>query len=224
MLSRSDVSLRNRPRRQFMPRRRSLTASLITTLSLFGVLLVAGCTPTRSPTPEYHLLTALAEGPTSRSLNTTIGVGPVRIAPFLETNQLVVHEGSGTLRSSGKHRWSEPLDQAVQRIMVQNLATLTSAKLRNFPWRQRAAPRFAIRLDVLDLDRGINGTAVLDVIWHLEDLGSERLVRSKRERFSLPVSSEGYGPLPSAYSELFNQLALRLITAIETELATAAEA
>lgn len=185
---------------------------------LLAALALAACAPTRSsPEPQHHVLLALADAPTTR-VDTTIGVGPVRVAAFLEAMPLTVHDGSGALRLSGDHRWSEPLDQGIQRVLVQNLATLTEAKLRNFPWRQRATPQLAIRLDVLDLGRRADGSAVLDVIWHLENLAQERLSRSRRERFTVPVG-DGFAALPPAYSELLLRLSQRLVTSIEAELA-----
>lgn len=179
-------------------------------------LALAACSPTRSPEPRQHVLLALAEAPATH-IGTTIGVGPVRVAAFLEGMPLTVHDGDGALSVSTQHRWSEPLDQGIQRVVVQNLATLTEAKLRNFPWRQRATPQLAIRLDVLDFDRRADGTALLDVIWHLENLGQERLSRSRRERFTVPAEG-GFEALPPAYSQLLLQLSERLLAAIQAEL------
>ncbi len=179
-------------------------------------LLLAACS-SNSHRPSFYLLTAQAEAPATK-LSTTIGVGPVRIAPFLDTTRIVVHGGNGLIQASDSHRWSEPLDEAVQRVMLQNLATLTEAKLRNFPWRQRAAPAWAIRLDILDLDRLSDGHAQLDVIWQLEDMQAERLVRSRRERFRVPVSGSSFDALPAAYSALLEQLAQRLTTALRDEI------
>lgn len=188
-------------------------------ISALLCLLLVACSGADSRPPSFYLLTARAQSPVA-ALDTTIGVGPVRVAPFLDTNRVVVHGGSGQVHTNGGHRWSEPLDEAIQRVMLQNLSTLTDAKLRNFPWRQRAAPAYAIRLDVLDFDRLPDGQAQLDVIWQLEDMRAERLVRSRRERFRTPVAGTDLAALPAAYSALLEQLAQRVTDALRREIET----
>lgn len=201
------------------PWRRSMRRVLM----LMALLTAASaCTPSRSPAPVYHLLTATAARPMVE-LDTTIGVGPIRVPPFLESTSVVTHGGGGRLEVSRQHRWSEPLDQAIQRVTLQNLSILTEAKLRNFPWRRRAQPAYAVRLDVLDLDRLSDGTAVLEIIWHLEDMQRDRLVRSRRERFTALLADDEHSSLTTAYSDLLGQLAVRLTTALSTEIGSASD-
>jgi uncharacterized lipoprotein YmbA len=198
-----------------MGRRRSI--------ALLALLLVAtGCSiGGRSPAPQYFVLDARADA-VSQPLRATIGVGPVRVAPFLHNQRIVVREGGNHLRQLELQRWAEPLDQGIQRALLQNLQTLTDTKVRNFPWRQRGTPHYAVRLDVLDLDRLADGNARLEVIWIVEDLRGERLARSRRETFTAPTADRSAAALSDAYSALVLQLAQRIATALTAEAARTA--
>lgn len=195
--------------------------SLRPTGALILALLLTGCgIGGRSPEPTYHVLTPRADT-VRHPLSGTVGIGPVRVAPFLLNQRIVVHGGGSELRSREGDRWGEPLDQGIQRVVLQNLATLTDTKLRNFPWRQRATPRYAVRLDVLDLDRLPDGSARLEVIWLVEDIRNSRLARSLRETFTTRTANAGTAALTDAYSDLLLQLSERVARALAAEQAAA---
>lgn len=177
-------------------------------------LLLCGCgIGGRSPAVQYHMLTARAPAG-DHTLATTIGVGPVRVAPFLTRPPIVTHAGGGSIQVAEGQRWGEPLDQGVQRALLQNLAALTGAGMRSFPWRQRAIPQYAVRLEVLDLDRQADGSATLEATWQLENIAQGKLLQTRTERLSTPIAGSGYSALTDAYSELVAQLAQHIAAAV----------
>lgn len=173
----------------------------------FGVLVLSvfflqACLGGRSVPAQYQLLTARAEKNTAAPLaGKRIGVGPVQVAQFLQRPQIVTHGGGTQLQISENSLWGEPLEQGIQRALLQNLAALTGAETRNFPWRQNAAPDYALRIDVIDLDKLSNGESILDVNWILEDLKSARVIKTQQERIS---SNKGYDDL---FAQLAQQVA-----------------
>lgn len=178
-------------------------------------LSLGGCLGGRSPQPEFYLLTARA--PLQKTLlPVSIGVGPVRVAPFLARPAIATHAGGGRLELADTRRWGEPLEQGIQRVTLENLSRLTHAQLRNFPWRQSAIPDYAVRLDVLDLDRR-DGQALLQVSWQLENLHTHKLMQARSEQLTVAVADADYGALADAYSELFAQLAQHIATALQTQ-------
>jgi uncharacterized lipoprotein YmbA len=170
-----------------------------------------GCVGSDYKASSFYLLTARAPASTV-TLNISVGVGPVRVAPFLKQAQIVTHSGSGNLTIAENQRWSEPLEQGIQRVLLQNLTTLTGADTRNFPWTQSTIPQYAVRVDVVDLDNAADGSALLEVNWILEDITQNKLVSSHRERLTVPlgVDANRHAALTTAYSELFAQLAQRM--------------
>ncbi len=177
---------------------------------------LAGCVPGhKGKAQSFYLLTARAQTAntttTTTTTNTSIGVGPVRVAPFLQRPQIVTHGGSGDLNVAETQRWSEPLEPGVQRVLLQNLTALTGADTRNFPWRQATIPHYALRVDVIDLDRA-DSNALLEVNWILEDITHNKMLVSRRERLTVAIATsadatDSTAALTNAYSELFAQLA-----------------
>lgn len=169
------------------------------------LLALQGCVGGRSAPEQYHLLTARAErNAAAPMMDKTIGVGPVRIAQFLQRPQIVTHGGGTQLRFDENTRWGEPLDQGIQRVLLQNMAALTGAETRNFPWRQNATPDYALRIDIIDLDKLQNGESILEVSWILEDLKNSRVLKTQQERIQSGKD----------YDDLFVQLAQHAATAL----------
>lgn len=180
-------------------------------LGVLGTALLSGCLGLggSSPAPTYYLLTARAQPQAAAPADYAIGVGPVRVAPFLGRADIVVHGGGAAMHFSDSERWGEPLEQGIQRVLLQNLRILTGAQTRNHPWRQSGIPRFAVRLDVADLDR-LDGKAVLEVSWLLEDLQQNKVLATRQQRLETALSGPGTAALTEAYGELFAQLAQRI--------------
>jgi uncharacterized lipoprotein YmbA len=207
-----------------MNRLRTAAQKTVPAIALVCVLtaMLSGCMGNDYKAPSFHLLTARAPAGTA-IVNLTVGVGPVRVAPFLKQPQLVTHAGSGALAVAESQRWSEPLEQGIQRVLLQNLTALTGADTRNFPWTQTTIPQYALRVDVIDLDRAADGNALLEVNWMLEDIALNKLVVSRRERLTAPIAA-GANPdaaLTAAYSELLAQLAQHMADALAQQPATA---
>src|SRR5690554_4201073 len=181
---------------------------LVLAVPLLAVLATGGCLAPRSGgTPDYYLLTALSSPGQPVLADATLGVGPVRVAPFLDRPQLVTHDRAGGITLRERQRWAEPLDRGIQRVMVQNLTLLTGANTRNFPWTRTTIPDQALRLDVLDFNHDGAGSAVLEVSWVLEDLKRHKLLATGRERFEHPLNGTEQNALAQAYSALLDSLA-----------------
>src|SRR5205085_223390 len=91
-------------------RRRNNTVRNLRFYGLAALLVVlGGCIGGRSSAPEYHMLTARAQSGSS-ALTVPVGVGPVRVAPFLSRPPIVTHAGGGSLQMLQNERWGEPLD------------------------------------------------------------------------------------------------------------------
>lgn len=202
MRIRSDISGRT----DFL--RGSLRHTLKAVLLIAAAATMTGCLGGRGKDQSFYLLTARAPATTATPINSSVGVGPVRVAPFLQRPHIVTHGGSGDLSIAENRRWGEPLEQGVQRVLLQNLTTLTGADTRNFPWTQATIPHYAVRIDVIDLDRAADGNALLEVNWILEDITHNKMLTSRREHLTVAIAAgDNPAALANAYSELFTQLA-----------------
>lgn len=190
--------------------------------SALMVMTLSGCLGSGTKPPAYYLLTAQAGAttPTDSDKIISIGVGPVRVAPFLMRPEIITHAGGGNLTLNDSNRWSEPLEQGIQRTLLQNLSALTHADTRNFPWTMTTAPQYALRIDVSDLDRLADGNAVMTVNWILEDVTAGKLLESRRDTFATHIGDTAdYAALARAYSELLAQLATTVATTLTQQTA-----
>jgi uncharacterized lipoprotein YmbA len=185
-------------------------------IGAIGIVLLSGCFGTRSPAPNYHLLTARAQNKVF-ALDTSIGVGPVRVAPFLNRPNITTHAGGGAMQFNDTERWGEPLEQGIQRVLLQNINILTGAETRNFPWRQSSIPQYAVRIDVTDLDKLADGNATLEVSWMLEDLKNSHVLKTQQQHLVAPLNGSDINALANAYSDLFAQLAQKIVDALNQE-------
>lgn len=190
--------------RIFLPSRRA--SMLFMCALIMSTLALQGCIGGRSAEAQYQLLTARSQKNSAAPLaGASVGIGPVHVAQFLQRPQIVTHAGGTQLQVSNNSRWGEPLEQGIQRVLLQNIAALTGAETRNFPWRQNATPDYALRVDVIDLDKLPSGEVILDVSWLLEDLKNARVIKTQQERISSNRD----------YDDLLAQLAQHAVDALK---------
>ena len=181
---------------------------------LLTLLALTGCGTTQ-PT-EHYLLTAEAQAATGEPMVQRIGVGPVEVAEYLHDIRLARSTGN-RLELADFHRWAEPLDSGITRVLAENLALLTGgAEPVLFPWRGDERPPVAARVSVLKLERR-NGSAELLSRWGLYNTDNDSRLGGELARLSTPLPTDAnHSDAVAAYSELLLQLSQRIAEAIKT--------
>jgi hypothetical protein len=188
---------------------------LVTTFMLAGLLSACGS----SPTTQYYVLKALAEPALQKTavkenFAPSIGVGPVKIAGYLERPELVASGGGFQLQNQVSQRWAEPVDTAITRVVSDNLARLTAAQqVHSFPWRRDSQPQLVLRLQVLSLDINASAEAELRVVWQLAENAAGATIASGVDSFTQPAGL-GAAQQAEAYSQLLLQLSHAVASAI----------
>ncbi len=177
------------------------------------LLLLAGCVG-REPL-ELHLLSV--EEPAAVATGTPslhVGIGPVRLASYLERDHLLLHGEGGRLAFSPSRRWAEPVDSAVARGLVAALEGLRP-DLRAFPhpWPRWREPDLRVDIWLWRLDAYLDGRVVLWAQWVVRD----RQGRQLADRESRLEGRAG-SPDPAALVEEEGRLLRRLATEIEAIL------
>lgn len=143
-------------------------------IALVGLL--QGCVSLGKESPEttYYLLTAEAEASAAHAgggSDGRVSIGPVRIPAFLDRPQIVTRNGS-QIRIAELHRWAEPLDTAVIRVVGENLERLYPQwKTVHHLAPQSSRAERSLRLEIRRLD-GVPGRAMVDILWQLTDTSS----------------------------------------------------
>ncbi|UTW46163.1 membrane integrity-associated transporter subunit PqiC [bacterium SCSIO 12696] len=168
-------------------------------LILFLAALTAACSNT--PQSNYYLLSSKASS-AEHPCDCSIGIGPVNVAEYLNRPQITVSAQPGQLNLEQFHRWGEPLQNSIERTLLENLATLTgSSQLVVHPWQKSQQPRYRVAINVLTMDK-VSGSATLKVQWSLLDTKDNNSATSTQlDTFTAPLANDDYGALAEGFSE-----------------------
>ncbi len=198
-----------------------LRLSTLAVLAAFFTLL-AGCgssLPTR-----YYVLHSWSEAthpkeepPSSAEGRcVSIGVGPVKIADYLDRAEIVTRVAPNELRLAEFDQWAEPLSQNISRVLADNLPNLLCAKsVVVFPWRGSVSIDYQIEVEVLRMDGTLGGDATLEARWMVLGSGEpKKLLVVKKTRLTVPTGGQGFQALVSAQSHNLESLSRHIATAI----------
>jgi len=102
----------------------------------------------------------------------SIGLGPIRIAEYLDRPQLVVAVSPHQYRLEDKNRWAESLNQNISRSLAQALSRrLPNAQIVRHPWAARQAPDYQLSLEIDQLHQSSDGYSRLQAQWRIAKAG-----------------------------------------------------
>ena len=100
------------------------------------VLMLTAC---GSTTPsKFYLLTSkqATSRPKVAKSRQIIGLGPVTLPRYLDQDQMVTRVKSQEVHLAEYHRWAEPLDDNVERVLNDDLTTLLpNYEVHKHPWK-----------------------------------------------------------------------------------------
>lgn len=195
-----------------------LVATIVAaTLVLAGCALVKG--PMRDPTTHYVLDTTDYEPVTSTQGGepVVVGLDRVRVARYLDSPGIAVRQHGHTVNYSKAHRWAEPLESSISRILTENLTREELVRqVVVFPAQQRSLPDFDLQVSVSRAEAVIPLTdtphAVFRATWELRAGREAALIASGSvQQDRLPWDGENYDQLAASIStgvaELTRQIA-----------------
>ena len=170
--------------------------TLATRLSAAGVVclflvFVSGCgtsPPVRyfSLEPMYQEINALG------AASPMVGIGEIRTPSFRYRSQLVTRGNGGEMIAHDFLRWSEPLDQALHRVIAANVDSLTpELTVFSYPYDSGRMPEYKVRgsLDRFDVDS--SGLGVLVVQWGITGQKDKLVKPIGRSRYETRSANPG---------------------------------
>lgn len=193
----------NRLKNLFRPLHLALTAALV---------LGAGCGVMKPA--EFYQLQAPMEAATSAHGQTAVLLGPVKLADYLQREQIMQRKADGRLGISRNGRWAGSLQDEVGQLLLRQVATgLGSSHVALYPDRIGVKAGAQVVLSISRLDSGESEPAVLEAQWRLLDANGE-----VRNSSVVTLLAEHSGELSSqvqAQSELLVQLSDQLVAAVK---------
>lgn len=158
---------------------------------------------------DYLTLTSPAQA-AIRSDAPPISVGPVTLPDYLKRSGLATRDSDGALHYSISELWAEPLDQGIQRTLIEILSdALEGTRVTGFPGPSAVQAHYGISISVRRLE-ATDTIATLAASWRILPTSSVPPTPILTGRFSREealVSASGPA-VARAFSALVHALAL----------------
>lgn len=187
---------------------------LIAPSALAALLLVSCGRP--SPVVTFHTLTPLTE-PAGKAEAVSLEILPVDVPELLQRTQIVLLQGKGTHRIAPSHRWGNTLEKDIQRVLAENITTLTgSDAISLYPEGQAAKARYRLQLHVTQCDGDLGGSLRFRGTWLLIEFATGKTVRLKRVQLEEPIQGQSIDDLVAAHDRVLDQLSRDIVTVLGT--------
>jgi len=180
---------------------------------LLFVLVVAGA-GCASPRSNFYTLNSVAK-PVGTRAEYSVSVGPVSVPAAVDRPQIVVRLEPNRVAINEFHRWASPLQDAIARVVAENLAAmLGTPHVAVFSQPTGAGARYRVLVDVLRFESAPGEAATLDAVWTVRST-KDGTTRSGRTTVSEPVPDREYATLAAAHSRALGRLSADLAGAIQ---------
>ncbi|TVR47036.1 MAG: membrane integrity-associated transporter subunit PqiC [Puniceicoccaceae bacterium] len=189
------------------------------------MLLAAGCLGGLQPREDRtrHYLLEAPAAVEARSLVAEeairVGVLPVQVAPYLRNNYMVIREGERGVRFAEFHRWGEPPEQGIGRVLAASLNARPELRAVNYPVSGafRAEFEVAVRVAAFEGRRGGSGgtTAEVRLEWEIYRLPGREAIAAGTAEESEPWRDEDFDGLVEALSQALQRAAEAVAAAIK---------
>ncbi len=189
-------------------------------LMVILALVLGGCL-SRSQTPRFYALSPIQSDQViskgeSRARNAVIGIGPVKVADYLDQSKIVTCTGDDQLVKAEYDRWVGSFKDGLINVLADNIgATLPTEKVYLYPWRGSVPIDYQVSLDVVRCDGRLGDAARLVARWSIFGGPEKKLLKVKRSSIREPVSGTDYAALVEAQSRAVARLSQEITRAIQ---------
>jgi hypothetical protein len=192
-------------------------AALVLAAALVGCL-------GRTPPTTLYLLAALDSEPerAAGGIDAVVGVGPVTLPEYLRRSEIVTRTGCqgseefcAELQLAELDRWAEPLEEAITRVLAEDLSILLATEnVVRYPWRSTPPVTLQVTVDLVRFDVDAAGRTELIARWSVVDPETEAVLHLARSTHGEPAAA-GYGAKVSALSRALAELAREMAGVLE---------
>ena len=154
-----------------------------------------------------------SRGHIARADTVSIGVGPVIMPGYLDRTQIVTRSGPDRVKLATFHRWAEPLEIGIARILADELsARVPTDRVVMFPWHGSVARviQYQVIVAVERFDGELDDNVTLAVRWRILGRNGDEVAFS-RSTIMETVAGSGYDAMVAAMS--------RTVVALSREIA-----
>jgi uncharacterized lipoprotein YmbA len=191
-----------------------ILAIVLATAAIF----LAGCS--RSPSPRFYTLSPIqdqvASIRSSSGQNAVVGIGPVKLADYLDQSLIVSQTGDNQVNKAQFDRWVGPLKNNFVNVLADNIGfLLPTNQIQLYPWRPDLPIDYQVTVDVARFDGRLGESARLDSRWNILQGPDKKLVKTGRSSISEPVTGPDYSDLVAAQSRALGRLSQEIVQGIK---------
>lgn len=144
----------------------------------------------RSPDSKFYSLSSVP-GATARTRGVGVGVGPIKVAKYLQQPQIVTRKNANRLFLAEFHRWAAPLRDDIDRVLITDLQImLNSSHVYQYPNKNKLPMKYQVAVTINEFDTMNNGVSNLRAHWQLFSLPNKCLIRSKNVNYKTRVAGK----------------------------------
>jgi uncharacterized lipoprotein YmbA len=183
-----------------------------------AAIFLGGC---RSQSPRFYTLSAIQEDQVvskrkSLAQNAVIGIGPVKLADYLDQSMLVTRTGGNQAVKAEFDRWAGSLKDNFINVLADNIGVLLpTERIYLFPWRVSVPIDYQVVVDIVRCDGRLGDAAWLETRWSILGGPEKKLLKSNRSSISESVSGSDYAALVAAQSRAVARLSQEIAEAIQ---------
>ena len=187
-----------------------------------SVMLVAlnGCMGKSDPV-RFYTLSSITESQVPAQgeralLNAAIGIGPVKVADYLDQSRIVTRTGDNRIEQAEFDQWSGSHKNNITNVLAENISLLVATgRVSIFPWRSYMPIDYQVTVDIVRFDGQLGGTVDLVARWSVL-IGKEKKVLAMKRSDIKEKTGNGYDALVSAQSRALGRLSQEIAETIRS--------
>lgn len=182
---------------------------------LIVLLGAGGCAATPAPPIEYLLQPAPADpaGLTSHT-DFAVAIGRVAIAPYLDRDGIVVETADRRLAVARDHRWAEPLQHSLRRLLQTGIAEASGQAVAADAQNARGGAGLVVDVGIQRFHGTEAGRVTLVADWTVRQAAGDRIVGHHQLVRDVLTEADGYDALVRAHLDLAGQLASAIASTV----------
>lgn len=186
-------------------------------IAMLGVLTLGAVGCSIAPPAQFYQLQQSETDAVSVKSNAMVLLGPLKIADYLQRENIIQRRLDGSLSLSQEARWAGSLQDDIGQLLLRQIsAELGSSRISLYPDRIGMKAQAQVVLSISRLDSGVEQPAVLEAQWRLLD-AKGTLRNSRVLRFEAVHNGEVSDQV-RAQSDLLAQLSKQLVGALQKAL------
>jgi len=183
-----------------------------------AAIFLGGC---MSQSPRFYTLSPIQEDQViskrkSPVQNAVIGIGPVKLADYLDQSMLVSRTSDNQAVKADFDRWVGSFKDNFINVLADNIGLLLSTeRIYLYPWRVSVPIDYQVVLDIVRCDGRLGDAVWLEVRWSIFGGPEKKLLKINRSSIREPVSGADYAAVVAAQSRALAKLSQEIAEAIQ---------